>query len=173
LSSDMILYMGRKSFLFFRLILGFQSAFAADEIVDANDRKQIMSSIKDVEVSEMLKKTSEYSECEKLYDRTDPNATTVAAVRCFNEKIKNTSDPKKLEELSNKLSLQQYGLVESNNVKEIREYLTDKLYENLTGVNRKEKDQRKLLESMKFKNMKQIDQRVFFELHKAQLGQNA
>src|SRR5690606_2811583 len=58
-------------------------------------------------------------------------------------------------------------------VKEIREYLTDKLYENLTGVNRKEKDQKKLLESMKFKNMKQIDQRVFFELHKAQLGQNA
>lgn len=174
----MILYMGRKSFLFFSLILGFQSAFA-DEIVNDNDRKQIMSSIKDVEVTEILKKTSEYSECAEKYTypegaaQTQKDSALKLAQDCFNQKIQNTNDPKKLEELSNKLSLQQYGLVESNDVKEIRSYLTDKLYEALTGVNRKEKDQKKLIESMKFKNMKQVDQRVFFELHKAQLGQNA
>lgn len=167
----MILYMERKAFLFFILIFGFQSAFA-QEIVDANDRKQIVSSIKDVEVTELLKKTSEYSECAKHYEFEGTKDLT-KATDCFKQKIQNTSDPKKLEELSNKLSLQQYGLVESNDVKEIREYLTDKLQEALTGVNRKEKDQKKLMESMKFKNMKQVDQRVFFELHKAQLGNNA
>lgn len=170
--------MGRKSFLFFSLILGFQSAFA-DEIVNDNDRKQIMSSIKDVEVTEILKKTSEYSECAEKYtysegaDQAQRSKGLAEAQDCFLKKINQTNDPKKLEELSNKLSLQQYGLVENNNTKEIREYLTDKLYEALTGVNRKEKDQKKLIESMKFDKKKQVDQSVFLQLYKSQLGKNA
>src|SRR5690606_39178719 len=126
------------------------------------------SSIKDVEVTEILKKTSEYSECAEKYTypegaaQTQKDSALKLAQDCFNQKIQNTNDPKKLEELSNKLSLQQYGLVESNDVKEIRSYLTDKLYEALTEVTRKEKDQKKLIESTKIENMKQVDHRVFF-----------
>ena len=171
--------MVRKSALLLTLTLGIHPAFAGDEIFNNNDKNQILSSIKDVEVVYTLKKTSEYSNCAKDYtfqagaDDATRSAGLKKAQECFLKEINQNNDPKKLEELSNKLGLQQYGLVQSNSSKEIQSYLNDKLYQALTGIDRKEQDQKKQIEAMKFKNMKQVDQSVFIQLYKNQLGKNA
>lgn len=171
--------MVRKSALLLTLTLGIHPAFAGDEIFNNNDKNQILSSIKDVEVVDTLKKTSEYSNCAKDYtfqagaDDATRSAGLKKAQECFLKEINQNNDPKKLEELSNKLGLQQYGLVQSNSSKEIQSYLNDKLYQALTGIDRKEQDQKKQIEAMKFKNMKQVDQSVFIQLYKNQLGKNA
>lgn len=150
-------------------------AAAVQEIVDRETGKEIASTIKDIEVKEMLSKTQQFNDCRKLNtfsaDGKDKDKKIQDAQKCFAGKI--GTDEKKLKELSDSLNLQNYGLVKSNTVKEIQNYLNDKMYEVMTGVNRKESDRKKLFNSMKFKNKKQIDQGVFITLYKAQLSKNA
>lgn len=147
------------------------------EIVNSNDNKQIVSFIKDVEVKGLLEGSGEFKNCRDKYkfEANDPNKDSKldAAEKCFRDELAKVKDPKKLQQLSDSLKLQQYGLVQSNNVKEIQNYLSDKLYESLTGIKRSEANKKALIESMKFKNKKHIDQKVFFELYKTQLGKNA
>lgn len=153
------------------------SAFALDEIATGNDAKQIVAKLKDVQVTAMLDKTGEFNDCRKKYPyaENDPNkdANLKLAVTCFRQKLANETNKDKLKEMSESLNLQQYGLVPSNNLKDVQDYLADKMYESLTGVNRKESDKKKLIDSMKFGNKKNIDQKVFIDMYKTQLGKNA
>src|SRR5690606_369790 len=95
-----------------------------------------------------------------------------AAVDCFREKLKD-KDPKEIQKLAQNLQLESYGLVQGKNVQSIQEYLSNRMYEKLTGVNLEEKDLQKRIESMSFKNRKMVDQKVFFDLYRTQLGKNA
>ena len=149
------------------------------EIFNAEDGKQIVSRIKDIEVQEMLSKTGEFKNCRDknpfVAGEDEPTRTKKIkdAEACFKAELSKNSSAKKLEELSETLRLQQYGLVPSKNVKDIQKYLSDKMTKALTGVDPNEPDPKKLLENMKFKNRKIVDQKVFIDLYKSQLGKNA
>lgn len=151
----------------------------AVELIDQNDSKQIVSVVKDLQIEEMLSTTSEFKKCrdDNQFVATDGkperDRKIQEAEKCFKEELAKTDNPKKLEELSEALNLQHYGLVQSKNAKDIQNYLSDKMYKSLTGVDRKEQDNKKLVESLKFKNKKHVDQKVFIDMYKTQLGKNA
>ena len=151
----------------------------ANEIMDGSEGRQIVSQIKDIQVTDMLQKTGEFSDCRQKYPYKETDSETVrsdnlkAAEKCFRDKLAKETNKDKLKELSESLNLQQYGLVQSQNLKDIQNYLADKMYESMTGVNRKEADKKKLIDSMKFGKKKNIDQKTFVEMYKTQLGKNA
>lgn len=155
------------------------SRLFADEMIDPNDSKQIVSVVKDLQIEEMLNTTAEFKKCrdKNKFEAQDNKAARdrkiQEAEKCFKEELAKTDDPKKLEKLSEALNLQHYGLVQSKNAKDIQNYLSDKMYKSLTGVDRKEQDNKKLVESLKFKNKKHVDQKVFIDMYKTQLGKNA
>lgn len=152
------------------------SAMAAPEILtDKELSNKFVSVLKDVEVENLLEGSTEFNECRKK-NEFDPKASATerenkakSAEECFKEKLsrKNTKD---LQKLSNNLGLQSYGLVQSNNVKAISSYLGDKMYKAMTGIDRKDKENKDML---KFENRKLIDQKVFIQLYTTQLGKNA
>ena len=160
------------------LILLSGRLFAA-EVIDQNDSKQIVSVVKDLQIEEMLSTTSEFKKCRDNNQfvasdgKPERDRKIQEAEKCFKEELAKTDNPKKLEELSEALNLQHYGLVQSKNAKDIQNYLSDKMYKSLTGVDRKEQDNKKLVESLKFKNKKHVDQKVFIDMYKTQLGKNA
>ncbi len=150
------------------------------DIVDPKSGKQITSFIKDVEIQEMLEGTKEFRDCRDL-NKFDPTVTDSnekvkkiqAAEKCFKDKITKGKGLKELEELSKKLDLENYQLIRSKNVQDIQKYLDDKMYKSLTGVDRNEKDFKKMQEDLKFGRKKMIDHKVFIELYKMQLGKNS
>lgn len=167
-----------KKLILFPILLSF-SAFAADEIFNADDSRQIVAGVKDIEITKMLTETEQFQSCRKKYeynkgDSEDKKSENLKAAQgCFQEKLKNNKDPKALEKLSESLNLQQYGLIKSKNSKDIQVYLNNKMYQAMTGVNPDEADKQKLMESLKFKNKKHIDQGLFIRLYKTQLSKNS
>lgn len=161
------------------LIVPLSGVFAVDEIAGPDTGKQIVSVVKDIQVQKLLEQTSEFSDCRKMNEfkagasDTERTANLKKAQDCFAKKLGNEKDPKKLKELAETLNLQQYGLVQSNNVKSIQKYLSDKMYQSLTGVDPNETSIQKLNDSLKFKNKKHIDQKMFADMFKTQLGKNA
>ncbi len=149
------------------------------EIVNREDGRNITSQIRDLEVQEMLRQTSEFDECRRKnqFAAGDSPAVrdqkTQAAQDCFRRKVTDLRDPRRLQQLSELLNLQQYGLVKSKNVRDIQNFLDDKMYKAMTGVDRQEADKRRLVESLKFKNKKHLDQGLFIDLYKTQLSKNA
>jgi hypothetical protein len=146
------------------------------EIVTPGDGKNIVSVVKDLQVRDMLEKTNEFNDCRKK-NEFKADATPAArneaikkAQECFRTELEKDKGKEKLKALSEALNLQHYGLVQSKNIKDIQSYLSDKMYESLTGVNPKDAD---FKEKMKFKNRKHIDQKVFIEMYRSQLGKNA
>lgn len=153
---------------------------STNEMVDPDDGKRIVSAIKDLQVEDMLNKTREFKDCRdhnKFEAGDDEPKRTVkikAAEACIKAELaKGDKSGEKLKKLSEDLNLQDYGLVQSKNVSDIQNYLANKMYKSLTGVDRNEKDLEKLAESKKFKNKKQVDQKVFVEMYRTQLGKNA
>lgn len=146
------------------------------EIVNPDDGKQIVSVVKDLQVLEMLEKTSEFRDCRELnkFQSGASDAVRTKAIKeaqdCFRKELIKPRSEEKLKALSESLNLQHYGLVQSKNLKDIQNYLADKLYESLTGVNPKDAD---FKEKIKFKNKKHIDQKTFIEMYRSQLGKNA
>jgi hypothetical protein len=158
-------------------LLSHTSLYASGpEIFNAEDGKQIVSNIKDIEIQELLEKTREFDECRKMnqFDSSDNDTRRDEKIKkaqeCFRAKLK---DSKKVKELSEILSLQQFGLVKGKDIKEIQTYLDNKMYKSMTGVDLEETDKKKFIDSLKFKNKKHIDQSIFISLYKTQLSKNA
>lgn len=153
---------------------------AVQEIATKEDTQKIVSTLKDIEVTQILEKTSEFKTCRTMNEFKAGESKSVrddkikAAEKCFKDQVDKSKDSKeKLEELSRNLNLQQYGLVKSKNSKDIQEYLLDKMYESMTGISRKNQKTRELFESLKFKNKKHVDQQTFVKLYETQLSKNA
>ncbi len=152
---------------------------ASDEIIDPDASKQFSTVIKDVEVEDMLNKTSEFKDCrdKNKFEAGDkePKKTQKiqAAEKCFRDKLTKGKSEEELKKLSEQLNLQQYGLVKSKSSQDLQKYLNDKMYKSMTGVDPNEKNLQKLKEDLKFGKKKHIDQRIFFQLYKTQLGKNA
>lgn len=157
-------------------------AFAQNEmgqgLSDTAIKNKFLSTVKDVEVEKSLGASAEFNKCRTdsrytdAISDADKNAKLQAAKICFN-KLLTTKSEAELKKLSSTLGLESYGLVKSNNVNDITEYLENKMTKALTGRDPKEKDPKKILEQMKWKNQKIVDQKVFVDLYKNQLMKNA
>lgn len=161
-------------------LVGYTAPTPRPEIVSREDIKSIVSSVKDVEITEILEKTKEFNDC-RNENKFKSGATSrerdtniKKAEDCFRKKLtQGKGSTEKLQNLSRDLNLQHYGLVQSQNINDIQTYLNDKMYESMTGINRKNKKTKEYFESLKFKNKKHIDQRTLIELNKTQLSKNA
>ena len=162
-------------------VLTISQVFAVGpEIVDRNQTKEIVGRLKDLENEEDLKNSQQFQKCREKYkigeskNSGDRTAALKEATKCLDGEIKNKS-PEELKKLSDALKLQHYGMVSSNNVKEIQGYLTDKLEKALTGVDprdiREAKSKKEYYEAVKRKKL--VDQSVFIQLYKTQVGKNA
>ncbi|HXH31602.1 MAG TPA: hypothetical protein VNJ01_12380 [Bacteriovoracaceae bacterium] len=143
--------------------------------------KKAIAMVKDIEVQSMMEKTSEFNDCkvkakfEAKEDERERELKVKAAQDCFLKKLANNTDKDALKKLSESLGLESYGLVQSKNMKDIQNYLSNKMYKSLTGIDPEEKDRQKLIDSMSFnaKDRKLIDQKVFIDLYKAQVIKNS
>jgi hypothetical protein len=158
-----------KKLILSTLLLVSLPVFSSRPEITTDDSKQIISKIKEVEIENIIKDTAEFKPCREKYEK-DKNLD--GAVKCFRD-ILSKADKTKLQKLSESLNLQHYGLVKSKNINDIQDYLTDRMYQALTGVDPKEKDKQKAIDNLKFGKKKLIDQKVFLELYKTQLGKNA
>jgi hypothetical protein len=170
--------------LILSIVLSASTLYAADtsqpEIVDPQDGKRIVAQIKDLQVQQMLDKTSEFQKCrdKNKFEASDVNdlakrSQKIAdAEKCIKDELGQDKSGEKLKELSDALNLQHYGLIQSKNVTDIKNYLADKMYQSLTGIDRKNPNPKELLKSMKFKNRKHVDQKVFIDMYRTQLGKN-
>lgn len=150
----------------------------ADEISEAAIKNKFMSIVKDAEVEKMVGETAEFQKCRKenAYDVADKtnvqkNEKLKKATECFEKSL--GRDPKQLQELADKLNLENHGLIKSKNIKDITDYLSKKMTKALTGVDLDEKDPAKKIEQMKWENRKIVDHKVFIELYTNQLMKNA
>lgn len=152
------------------------SIHAADELSERDIANRMMTIARDVEVEGIVQGTSEFQEClqKNKYkkDDLDRDNKAKAASDCFRQKLAGKS-PEALAELSDKLNLQTYNLVQSNSSKDVTSYLTNKVYQAMTGVDLEEKDHLKLIKSMKFGTKKMLDQADFIKLYKTRIGKNA
>ncbi len=160
-------------FIFFLTI----NVYALNEMATPEEAQGIASAVRDLEVEELLRKTQEFQSCRAKYqfDAKDDQPKRTDKLRkaqeCIKDKISRGNPD--LKKLSESLGLQSFGLVKGTTVTEIQQYLNDKMYKELTGVDPKEEDLKKKIEMLKFKNKKQIDQSLFFELYKTQLSKGA
>jgi hypothetical protein len=167
--------------IFILLICGpaLLSPIFANEIIDPDAGKQFATIIKDVEVEDMLNNTSEFKDCRDFNKfeagESDPIKTQKIqrAEKCFRDKLTKGKSEDELKKLSEQLNLQQFGLVKSKSSQDLQKYLNDKMYKSMTGVDPNEKNLKQLKEDLKFGKKKHIDQAVFIEMYKTQLGKNA
>lgn len=144
---------------------------------DTAIKNKFLSTVKDVQVEKQLGASAEFNKCrtDNAFkdgdDETKKNEKLQKAKDCFKSKL--PKDEAALKKLSNSLGLESYGLVTSNNVNDITEYLQNKMTKSLTGRDPNEKDPKKIIEQMKWKNQKIVDQKVFVDLYKNQLMKNA
>ncbi|WPU65615.1 hypothetical protein [Peredibacter starrii] len=168
--------------LILTLLLLSTHAWSADEIKEISDdelNKKLISTIKDFEVEGALEGSAEFKDCKEQnkFDAslspTQKESNAQKAVDCIKEKLSKKKNADELAKLSDALGLQSYGLVGSKSTKDITEYFGNKMYKALTGVDRDEKDYKKMAEAMKFKNRKMVDQKVFIQLYRTQLMKNS
>lgn len=126
------------------------------------DNNAILSSVKEMEIEQIISSSSEFRACESQIKSKNVDQIQT----CFRDKIKGKSK-EELESLSEKLGLQDYKLVQGQNVKDITQYLSDRLYKAMKGVDRNEE------KFLSLKKTKLVDQRVYFDLYKTQLTKNA
>lgn len=145
---------------------------------DTDIKNKFLSTVKDVEVEKILGASAEFNDCRKDAkfvageDEGKKKAKIEAAKECFQKKLKGKSE-EDLKKLSGSLGLESYGLIKSNNINDVTGYLQNKMTKSLTGKDPNEKDPKKILENMKWKNQKIVDQKVFVDLYKNQLMKNA
>lgn len=152
--------------------------FAEGEMPIIRDAAQgIASNIRDVEVENLLRESSEFQSCRSKYE-FKPNQTNAQrtadlqkAEQCIRDQM--TSDPKRLKELSDTLRLQDFGLVKGEAISDIQKYFNRKMSKALTGVDPEERDQQKIMDDLKWGRKKVVDQSIFFDLYNTQLTKSA
>lgn len=134
-------------------------------LTDQELSKKLVSTVKDIQVEQRLESSSELKECLKdtKFDPKDKPAARERKAKeaedCFIKKL-SKQDKNTLQKLSDSLGLQSYGLVTTKEDKAITDYLANKIYKSLTGIDRNAQQ-----EKVKFENRKLIDQKDFIELY--------
>lgn len=169
-----------KWLLFFILPLGTALAQSTggttNEIIpEGVSENTFVSAVKEMQVEQTLMNSAEVREClEKAkYEPNGASSKKIAdAEDCFRKKF-NQIDGARIKQLSDQLGLQNYKLVQSQNVKEITKYLSNRLYKAMTGVDRDEENLAQAIKNQSFRNKKMADQKDFIDLYKTQLTKNA
>jgi len=136
----------------------------APEIMSDEDlKKKFLTVVKDNEIEKKLEQSSEFNNCIKG-NKFDPDQAVrqkhvADAEQCF-QKILSGKSAEEIQRLSEQLELPNFGLVSGQNSNEIKEYLGDKLYKAMTGIDRRDKNQKDT-----FKNRKLVKQKDFIELY--------
>lgn len=140
--------------------------------------KKFVSLIKENEIDKLIKNTKDFDDCRRN-NPYKPDATAdqkeqqiKAAQECFVGKIKD-KPTKDIQKLSEQLGLESYQLVKSKNVKDITNYLGDRMYKALTGISENDKRTEAQLANLQFKDRQIVDQVEFFRLYSYQLTKNA
>ena len=165
--------------LFFILFASLSWATNPNEMLsDKELSKKFVSLVKENEIENLIKNTKDFDDClqQNQYDSklsaNDRERNAKAAQECFVKKIANKSS-KDIQALSDKLGLDSYQLVQSKNVKDITNYLGDRMYKALTGINENDKRTEAQLANLQFKDRQIVDQVQFFKLYSYQLTKNA
>lgn len=149
---------------------------AGTNISDNEIKNKFLTVVKDVEVEDMIGKTTEFNDCRNdnkfVKDNKDKDKNLQIATACFKKKLVG-KDPKALQKLAEDLRLENYGLIKSKNVNDITDYLAKKMHKSLTGIDPDEKDPKKMLEQLKWENRKIVDQKVFIDMYNGQLMKSA
>lgn len=171
--------------LIFTLIFSHQ-AFAATttppEITDPQITRQLVSVAQDIKNEQVIAGVPDLQKCQQDYQQAQKSQSAPASgaadpalqalERCVKDKI-NSAGPQQAGTLSDKLNLETYKLIPSKTVQNVTTYLTEKLYQSLTGVDLKERDVARKIQAMKFNTKKQINHKDFYELYKNQIAKNA
>lgn len=147
------------------ILLLFSLGVLANEIPPAGVTPDLLiSTVKEMNIEQTMLNSSEVRKClqDNKYVEGATDGKIEAAQNCFKTALAGKSK-EQIQELSDKLGLQDYNLVQGRTTKEITQYLSDRLYKAMKGVDR---DEEKFLN---FKKMKMTDQRDFYDLYKTQL----
>lgn len=164
--------------LFFILLTPSTWANPNEMLSDKELEKKFVSIIKENEIVKLIEKTKDFNDCRKDNEFVKADTPEMrykkakTAQECFQNKFKDKST-KEIQKLSENLGLESYQLVKSKNIKDITEYLGQRMYTALTGISEKDQKNKIKLANMKFKDKKVIDQREFFKLYSYQLTKNA
>lgn len=168
-----------KTFIF-TLIFSFQAFSTTSnppELTDPQIARQLTGVAQDIKNEEVISRAPDLKQCQEDYQKQSGsipnNSQAITALEnCIKQKIANkTGDA--LAGFSDKLNLETYNLIPSKSIQNITKYLTQKLYQSLTGVDMEEKDVKTKLQAMKFNNKKQINHSDFYDLYKNQVAKNA
>ena len=164
-------------------------AFAEDEIPATSvlsERElgtKFVSVIQASRIEDTLIQSGEFRECAESA-RFNPGtgrdaqvmdkATADAVQRCFQTKLEGKSADD-LKKLSDTLNLKGFQLIRSQNVQEVTNFLTNRVYKKMTGIDLDERNVENRIRSLKFSNpdRKLVDQRDFVELYRIELGKSA
>lgn len=165
--------------LFFILFAPLSWATNPNEMLsDKELSKKFVSVIKENEIEKLIKNTKDFEECRQKnpYDNSlsaeQKEKNIQNAKTCFVEKL-SSKNSKQLQELSENLGLESYQLVKSKNVKDITNYLGERMYKALTGISENDKRTEAQLANLQFKDRQIVDQVEFFRLYSYQLTKNA
>jgi hypothetical protein len=140
-------------------------------VSDQDLKTKFVATIQDQRIQGQMQESAEFTKCreEALKSKKDPRTAAEDAATCIRTQLK---DPEKAKLLAENLRLVEYGLTPSKNIQDVSQYIANKMYKSLTGVDRNDPVD-VFMEKTKFKNMKQVDQNDFFLLYKSQLAKNA
>jgi len=144
--------------------------------IDQQIQKEFLTIMKDAEVEKKLDSSAEFNECRQKYDeyKQDKDKAIKFSVDCFKKRLSQSSkNDQALKKLSDDLQLVEFGVIKSNSVSEITNYLGNKMIKSLTGKDPNEKDPEKIRQQLDFKNQKMVDHKVFIDLHKNMLIKSA
>ena len=165
--------------LFFILLSPLTWGKTTNEMLsDKELSKKFVSVIKENEIEKLITRTKDFEDCRKKNEFNAKDSQEVKerkakdAQKCFQDKIAN-KETKDIQKLSDQLGLESYQLVQSKNVKDITNYLGERMYKALTGISEKDKRNEIQLANLKFKDRQIVDQVEFFKLYSYQLTKNA
>lgn len=157
----------------------FAAADSMQEISDAEISNQLVSVAQDIRNEQVIAGVPDLQSCQQAYQRTQtarapgaPDPGLAALETCVKTKI-GSLGAQRAATLSDHLNLVTYNLIPSKSVQNVTNYLTEKLYQSLTGIDLKQKDVAQRIQAMRFKNKKQVDHKDFYVLYKTQIAKNA
>lgn len=155
------------------LLLGFISnEVSAAGVSNHELTTKFISTIQDNKIQGQIQESAEFSKCReeaKKAKNASPESIAEKAANCIKVHLK---DPEKAKQLAENLRLVEFGLTPSKNLRDVTDYIANKMYKSLTGIDRND-PVAAFMEKTKFKNAKQVDQADFFLMHKSQLAKSA
>lgn len=136
-----------------------------------------LRTVKNQEVQKYLMENAQMDECKKKIYQTDDISQkglfldmtkNELVVQCFRDELANLDD-EDLQNLSEDLNLEGYGVIKDKSTSSIKAYFDDRLENVIFGVDKNDKETKIIAD---FKNQKFVDQSMFFKIYESQLGKN-